>query len=84
MERLRRNSSKWFLYSFVPANQRLNRSEPLEKKDDASNKKGVVGKMGTTTPIEPIATKTNPNVIYRILIDFFIAVLSGIDYHSRQ
>ena len=40
-------------YSFVPKNQRWNRSEPLAKKNEAAKSKGVVGNPGITMPTEP-------------------------------
>ena len=45
--------SKCLWYSFVPKNQRWNRSEPLAKKNEAAKSKGVVGNPGITMPTEP-------------------------------
>ena len=38
--------AKCLWYSFVPKNQRWNRSEPLAKQNEAAKSKGVVGNPG--------------------------------------
>jgi len=63
MDLLLRKSSRWILYSFVDTNQALNLSEPLVKKNEANNKKGVVGKTGRITPKAPIPTNINPRIM---------------------
>lgn len=68
------NSSKCFLYTFVPLNQTSNLLDPLTKQKDAKSKNGVVGNKGKIIPIIPINMKTNPNVIYITFIIFVMAL----------
>lgn len=76
ISRFLKNSSKCFLYNFVPLNQRSIRSDPFIKKKEAINKNTVVGITGTTTPIIPIPTKTNPRTIK---INLFSLLVNSID-----
>lgn len=56
-------SSKYFLYSFVPLNQRSNLSDPFTKKKAANRNNGVVGNIGKIIPMIPNPTNKNPRSI---------------------
>ena len=56
-------SSKYFLYSFVPLNQRSNLSDPFTKKKAANRNNGVVGNIGKIIPIIPNPRNKKPSNI---------------------
>lgn len=55
--------SRCFLYKLVFVNHLWKRSLPFAKKNDANNKKGVVGNIGSTTPTAPIPVQINANMM---------------------
>ena len=66
------NDSKWFLYTLVFINQTWNLSDPLAKQNDANNKNGVVGRIGSITPSAPKENATKPMHIYIPFLTLFI------------
>ena len=64
---VKRNSARWFLYSFVDKNHLLNFGEPFAKKYEATSKKGVVGRTGRAIPIRPKPRKKKARAIKNIL-----------------
>lgn len=66
------NSSKCFLYSFVPLNQTSNFFDPLTKHTEAKSRNGVVGSSGKITPNIPRPMKIKPSVIYINFLMFLI------------
>jgi hypothetical protein len=75
------NSSKCFLYSFVPLNQTSNLLDPLTKKKEANSNSGVVGSSGKITPNIPNPMNTKPKKIYK---NFFNRTMIFTPYRSMQ
>ena len=70
-------SSKYFLYSFVPLNQRSNFGDPFTKQNAARRKNGVVGKIGNTIPTIPKPTHKSPtNIKIQLRTVLLIMILS--------
>jgi hypothetical protein len=80
MERDSMKDSRCFLYRPVDKNQRLNRSDPLAKKNAAKSKKGVVGSTGKTVPIAPSPKKKKPKNKYKIFMTTILPKLKYLHY----